>query len=121
MTLGQMSALRRNPALRIYDNSDRALACVYDQATALCHLGTRGASDQTRTPDTTRCRDTCTNVARTDSHAALLNHEVVQLGEEVRSPLTPEPIRQRLTARIQRLEQEIARHNLYRERSDADI
>lgn len=120
LTLGQMSALRRNPALRIYDNSDRALACVYDQATALCHVGKRGSRDQKRTPDTTRCRDTCTNAARTDSHAALLKHEVVQLGEEVRSPLTPEPIRQRLTARIQRLEQEIARHNLDRERSDAD-
>jgi len=115
LTLGQMAALRRNPALRIYDNSERALACVYDQATALCHPGRqRGATDQKRTPDITRCRDNCANAARTDSHAAMLERDIEQLREEVRSPLTPEPIRQRLAARIRHREQEITAHNLHR-------
>jgi hypothetical protein len=45
----------------------------------------------------------------------MLKRDIEQLREEVRSPLTPEPIRQRLAARIQRLEQEIATHNLHRE------
>lgn len=118
LTLGQMSALRRNPALRIYDNSERALACVYDQAKALCHPGrNQGATDHNRTPDITRCRDNCANAARTDRHAVTLKSKIEQLREEVLSPLTPEPIRHRLTARIRNLEQEIAAHNLQRKDS----
>jgi hypothetical protein len=112
MTLGQMAALRRNPVFRIYDNPERALACVYDQTTALCHPErTPGQADTTaRTPDMTRCRDNCPNGARTDSHAAMLWREVEHLREEADSPLTPEPIRERLLARIIRCETQLETH-----------
>lgn len=106
----QMSALQRDPALRIYDNPARALACVYDQAKALCHPERKSSADLTRTPDVTRCRDNCGNAARTDSHAAILQRELECLREEVASPLTPEPIRARLATRITRREQELQEH-----------
>ena len=55
LTRAQMAALQRSPALRIYDNPERALACVYDQAKALCHPHRRrDNSDQKHTPDVTR-------------------------------------------------------------------
>ncbi len=110
LTSRQISALRRDPSLRIYDNPERALACVYDQAKALCHPDRITSQDITRTPDMTRCRDNCGNSARTDRHAAALEHELDLLREEVASPLTPEPIRDRLMARIHRRESEVQTH-----------
>jgi hypothetical protein len=115
LTLGQMIALRRNPSMRIYDNAERAMACVYDQAKALCHPAREpGKSDEARTPDMTRCRDNCPNGARTDTHAEFLTREIGRLSDEVRNPLTPEPIRERITARIRRRQQELAEHHLNR-------
>ncbi|MGV1005141.1 MAG: hypothetical protein ACOYEV_10360 [Candidatus Nanopelagicales bacterium] len=111
LTARQMAALRRDPALRIYDNPDRALACVYDQAKALCHPDrTSNRTDPARTPDMSRCRDHCANTARTDSHAYLLRDEIETLNAEIDSPLTPEPIRARIAARIERRERELQTH-----------
>lgn len=111
----QMSDLRRNPALRIFDNSSRALACVYDQSKALCHPERgRESSDSNRTPDVTRCRDNCPNGARTDTHAAMLKDEIERLRSEIESELTPEPIRERLIARIERREKELEYHEANR-------
>lgn len=107
----QMAALRRNTALRIYDNPDRALACVYDQAKALCHPDRDRHDDLTRTPDLGRCRDNCTNTARTDSHATLIRAEIADLTAEIANPLTPEPIHARLEARIARRERELQAHH----------
>ena len=116
LTLGQMAALRRNPAFRIYDNAERAMACVYDQATALCHPERErgGTTDLTRTPDLTRCRDNCANRARTDTHAEQLRAEIERLRAEAASPLTPEPIGRRLQSRASHLEHELELHNLQR-------
>ncbi|CAG4931779.1 hypothetical protein [Acidithrix sp. C25] len=111
LTTRQMAALRRDPRLRIYDNPSRALACVYDQTKALCHPDRdRGRADVTRTPDMSRCRDNCGNTARTDTHAELLQAEIGNLREEAENPLTPEPIRVRLLARIVRRENELQVH-----------
>lgn len=112
LTAKQMAALRRDPTLRIYDNPSRALACVYDQSKALCHPDRdRRVADVARTPDVTRCQDNCANAARTDTHAALLNAELERLRREVESPLTPEPIRIRLSERIDRRQQELNTHD----------
>lgn len=111
----QMSDLRRNPALRIFDNSSRALACVYDQSKALCHPERiTNSGDLNRTPDVTRCRDNCPNGARTDTHAAMLKDELGRLRTEVESELTPEPIRERLIARIERRKRELEYHEANR-------
>jgi hypothetical protein len=110
LTPRQMSAMRRNPEMRIYDSPERALACVYDESKALCHPDRDRRQDLSKTPDMNRCRDNCGNIARTDSHARLLTAEIERLREEVESPLTPEPIRDRLAARIARREQELQAH-----------
>lgn len=111
LTTRQMAALRRDPSLRIYDNPERALACAYDQAKALCHPeSARSRSNPSQTPDLSRCIDGCANAARTDSHAAILQSEITQLREEAESPLTPEPIRDRLQTRANRRQRELDTH-----------
>jgi len=107
----QMAALRRDPALRIFDNPARAMACVYDQGKALCHPERdRSSVDASRTPDPTRCMDGCGNTARTDTHADLLRVEIAALRDEAESPLTPEPIRERLLERAERREAGLQAH-----------
>jgi integrase len=111
----QMAALRRDPTLRIYDNPVRAMACVYDQGKALCHPERdRSSVDASRTPDPTRCVDGCGNTARTDTHADLLRLEIAALKEEAESPLTPEPIRERLLERVERREAVLQAHSAER-------
>jgi hypothetical protein len=118
LTAKEMTTLRRNPALRIYDNPLRALACVYDQSKALCHPDRdRRRVTVADTPDVTRCQDNCANVARTDAHAELLNEQIESLREEVNSSLTPEPIQIRFSERIDRLEQELSTHERTRRTS----
>ena len=110
LTTKQMAAIRRDPALRIYDNADRALACVYDHSRALCHPDRERREDTTRTPDLSRCVDNCANGARTDEHARIIEREVADLGEEIDSPLTPEPIRDRLIERAARRRSDLEQH-----------
>lgn len=113
----QMAALRRNPELRIYDSPDRALACVFDQAKAQCHQeSTRDASDPSRTPNLTRCREGCGNIARTDSHIELITHQIEQLTDELANPMTPEPIRERVRLGIARRQGIIDTHDREKER-----
>lgn len=107
----QMAALRRNPDLRIYDSPDRALACVYDQAKAQCHQDADRRRDElSRTPDMTRCRDGCGNIARTDSHIVEINRQIEALTTEIASPLTPEPIKERLRLGIERRQHIVNTH-----------
>lgn len=113
----QMAALRRNPDLRIYDSPDRALACVYDQAKAQCHQDRdRRTDDSSRTPDMTRCRESCGNIARTDSHIEVISHQIEELTSEIASPLTPEPIRERLRLGIERRQHIVDTHEREKER-----
>lgn len=47
---------------------------------------------------------------RTDTHMASLRDEIAQLADEVTSPLTPVPLRERLTQRISALQAIVDRH-----------
>lgn len=101
----QVRALLNDPALQVYDNPRAFLTCNYDPAKALCHPSRAGGS-----PSLDRCNPACANIARTDTHITALTAETTRLHAEIASPLTPEPIRQRLTQRAASLQQIADRH-----------
>lgn len=101
-TARQITALRKNPKLRIYDNGLQPVACCHDATKALCDPDRDRPSSIQRTPDLTRCDPACGNAARTDAHIAAIEEEVQLLRRQADSPLTPEPIRLRLHQRIER-------------------
>jgi len=105
----QARALLTDPALQVHDNPQAFLACNYDPAKALCHPS-RAAGKTVGQPDLNRCNPACANIARTGEHIQALTAETAQLRAEAASPLTPEPIRQRLTQRADALQHIAERH-----------
>ena len=67
-------------------------------------------TEQTRPPSMDRCNPACANVARTDSQIRRLRTEIANLTEEASSPLTPTPLRERLSQRITALQRIADRH-----------
>jgi len=57
-----------------------------------------------------RCDPACANIARTDEHITTLTAETTRLQAEIANPLTPHPIRDRLTQRVAALQQIADRH-----------
>lgn len=110
LTKRQMTALRSNPRMRIYENGLQPVACCYDATKALCHPENRHHQRADRTPDLTRCNPNCGNVARTDMHIATIRQEIADLHHESESPATPEPLQQRIRQRIENLERLVDRH-----------
>jgi hypothetical protein len=105
----QVRALLTDPALQVHDNPRAFLACNYDPAKALCHPG-RTAGPAAGHPSLDRCNPACANVARTDTHITDLHAEIARLHAEIASPLTPGPLRDRLTQRADALQQVADRH-----------
>jgi hypothetical protein len=95
------------------------LACSYNPAKALCHLG-RPAGKPAGHPELDRCNPACANIARTDEHIETLTALIARLRAEAASPLAPEPIRQRLTQRAAGLEQIAERHTRTRVTTRSD-
>jgi integrase len=105
----QARALLTDPALQVHDNPRAFLACNYDPAKALCHPG-RAAGPASSHPSLDRCSPACANIARTDTHITSLHAETARLRAEIASPLTPAPLRERLTQRADALRQIADRH-----------
>ena len=103
VTPREARTLLRNPALQVYNNDAQYLACCYDASKALCHPSNDRQPSTSQTPDVLNCDPKCANVARTDSHMTALTGEVEQLEAQIESPMTPIPIRVRLTQRRERL------------------
>jgi integrase len=82
--------------LTVYDNPDAFLTCNHDPSKALCRPG---RTSRKMPPAIERCDPACANIARTDTHISRLREEVAQLEEEIASPLTPTPLRERLKQR----------------------
>ncbi len=76
----------------------------------MCHPDRKRTTPRARPPATDRCDPACANIARTDTHMASLRDEIAQLADEVTSPLTPVPLRERLTQRISALQAIVDRH-----------
>ena len=100
----QVRAVLTDPALQVHDNPQAFLACNYDPAKALCHPG-RAAGPAGGHPSLDRCNPACANIARTDTHVTALRTEAARLRAEIASPLTPGPLRDRLTQRAAVLQQ----------------
>lgn len=115
LTPRQAAKLRRNPLLRIYDNSEQMLACVYDATKALCHPDNQRTQSTTTAPDLSRCDPGCANGARTDTHVARLNDERAWHEQQADTSSTPEPLRQRHQQRAAALELLIAEHQATRQ------
>jgi hypothetical protein len=109
LTPRQIRALPNDPNLQVHDNPQAFLTCAYDPSKALCHpdRAERG-SDQ---PRLDRCNPACANIARTDTHVAALTRSCARLQAEIANPLTPQPIRTRLTQRLAALTQIAEHHN----------
>lgn len=112
LTPKQLNALRKNPRMRIYDNGQQPVACCYDAAKALRHPEKKRRNNTLASPDVTRCNPNCGNVARTDRHIASIRSEIANLHQEWQSPVTPEPLRQRIQQRIHSLEKLVDEHEL---------
>jgi hypothetical protein len=109
LTPRQADALLSEPHLHVYDNPGAFLTCNHDPLKALCHPE-RAAPGSERHPALDRCDPACANIARTDTHIEQLEHERAQLGEQISSPLTPMPLRERLKQRTAALEAIMQRH-----------
>ncbi len=110
LTPKMTEALLDEPRFNIYDNPEAFLTCNNDPAKALCHIGRIDRAHRVRPPAVDRCDPACSNIARTDTHITRLHAEITQLGQEIASPLTPTPLRERLRQRLTLL-QNIADHH----------
>jgi len=110
LTNRQAAALRSNPRLRIYDNSEQFVTCCYDQSKALCHPDRDRAARVEASPDITNCQPNCGNIARTDRNVADVEAAIDQAREEIASPTIPLPLRVRLENRVGGLQQVIDHH-----------
>lgn len=108
LTTKQAAALMANPAMRVYDAPGQTLACCFDPRKALCRKDTTTRS--TATPDLTACDHRCANIARTEEHITALRAELDALQNEHDSATTPEPMRHRIRAQIDRREAIVTAH-----------
>lgn len=109
LTTRQAAALMANPGLRVYDAPGQALACCFDPRRALCRKDTTARA--ATTPDLTACDHRCANIARTAEHITAIRAEMAALQEELDSPTTPEPMRHRVRAQIERREAIVNAHH----------
>ncbi len=108
LTTKQAAALMANPAMRVYDAPGQTLACCFDPRKALCRKDT--TTRPAATPDLTACDRRCANIARTEEHITALRAELAALQEEHDSATTPEPMRHRIRAQIDRREAIVTAH-----------
>ncbi len=111
LTPRQAEALLEEPEFHVYDNPDAFLTCNHDPAKALCRpQRTPRATNRILPPAIDRCDPACANIARTDTHIDNLRHEIAQLADQVASPLTPVPLKERLKQRVTALQRVTGRH-----------
>ena len=111
LTPRQAATLLAQPQFNVYDNPEAFLTCNNDPAKAMCHPERIRGSRRDLPPAIDRCDPACTNIARTDTHIRKLREEIIQLNEEITSPLTPIPLRERLKQRIYTLQAIAERHD----------
>lgn len=91
----QAKALLSDPALTVFENADAYLICNYDPHKAPCNPNAE-SSRRASAPSLDRCQATCPNIARTDTQARQLRALAERLCNEAASPLTPQPLADRL-------------------------
>lgn len=92
-----------DPELQVFANPSQMSLCVYKASTALC-------ADTGTEPDRGTCESVCPNHARTDVEIEQMRADTEQLLREAASPLTPEPMADRLSRRAARFQNLIQQH-----------
>ncbi|MFL0172338.1 hypothetical protein ACJH6H_03645 [Mycobacterium sp. SMC-21] len=110
MSNKQAAALRANPQLRIYDNPQQFVTCCYDQSKALCHPDRGTTTKYLQSPDVSHCQPGCGNIARTDQNIANITESIARYQDEIASPTTPMPLRNRLEQRVSALQAIVDQH-----------
>lgn len=110
VTPRQVEALLEEPEFHVYDNPNAFLTCNHDPSKALCHPERTRRNNRALPPAIDRCDPACANIARTDIHIGQLRREITELAEQVASPLTPMPLKERLKQRIATLQRIADRH-----------
>ncbi|MFC8829471.1 integrase [Streptomyces sp. NPDC057137] len=105
-TARQARDILSNPALAVHDNPHAYLMCVYNRDKALCHRTI--AADA---PSLDRCVSSCTNITRTDQHAAEMTWQAETLEEQAASEAVPLPLADRLGDEAARLRQLVEHHH----------
>jgi hypothetical protein len=98
----QERQLLHNQALNVHHGD--LLTCVFKPDTALC------VSSAETTPNLSRCRLGCSNIALTDRDAAKVAAEVDNLTRTLTLITLATPLRQRLTSRRDALDTHLATH-----------
>jgi hypothetical protein len=106
LTTAELKRVKRDTTLRVYDNPQRYLTCLFNPDRAACAQPMRPSTE----PRLDHCVASCPNIARTDRQIDDLRAEAHRLHQEAASPMTPEPIAHRLTLRAQDYEATIGAH-----------
>jgi len=103
-TKSQINNALSNPDLQIHHGA--VVTCVFRRATAAC----LEPADSSAEPFWSRCRLGCVNAARTDRDAANLRHHVEALQRDLATLELPEPLQQRIQARLIEHRKALAEH-----------
>lgn len=109
LTDAEIRRIKADSRLKLYDNPQTYLACMFDPDKALCQSGR--ARNSATEPKLDQCQPNCPNIARTDRHITGLDNEVQRLRTEADSPLTPVPLALRLHTRADTLVTLIEAHH----------
>jgi hypothetical protein len=92
-----------------------AMTCVWRAETALCRKerAELGLAPN-ETADESRCRSTCQNLAYTDRDIQQLRDRLTCLQARAADPLSPRPLRDRVTDQVADISRVIERHGLTR-------
>lgn len=110
LTTRQMTALKNDGRLRIFENELQLVACCYDATKALCHPDNRRRNRSGQTPDLTRCQPHCANTARTDHHIERMRELITKLNITVQSGALAAPMERRFQDRIESLSNIVLKH-----------
>lgn len=106
LSAAELKRVKRDTTLRVYDNPQRYLTCLFYPDRAACAQPLRPSTE----PRLDHCVASCPNIARTDRQINDLRAEAHRLHQEAANPMTPEPIAHRLTLRAQDYEATIGAH-----------
>ncbi|MEQ4721419.1 hypothetical protein [Nonomuraea sp. B19D2] len=102
-TTSQVNNALAHPDLQVHHGA--LLTCVYRPATAACRDDTGDDG-----PSWSQCRLTCRNAARTDRDVTALRRHIHGLQADLTTLDIPEPLRQRVQARLDEHQRALAEH-----------
>lgn len=103
----ELNRLKKDPDLKLFVVEQQFAGCMYDRSKSMCREIPIGDGLE---PDLSDCNPSCQNIVRTDSDIVRLETEISRLQREIDSELLPEPIKVRLSSRVESHEKTVRRH-----------